>query len=131
MANMSVVSIGSRLGISRSLAIVVTIVVSIIWVTIRSMMAIAEMVSISIVTIEGTGISFGLSISRPFAIVMTIVVNIVWVSMESMVSISKVSIAIVTIECTSISSSLSCCFTSNSSKQTQGNNSLGRKKILR
>ena len=131
MANMSVVSIGSRLGIGRPLAIVVTIVVSIIWVTMESMMAIAEMVSISIVTIEGTGISFGLSISRPFAIVVTIVVNIVWVSMESMVGISKVSIAIVTIECTSISSSLSFGITSNSSKQTQGNNSLGRKKILR
>merc|ERR1712244_175930 len=49
-------SIGLRLGISRPLAIVMSIMVG-IWVSIVSMVSIAKMVSVSIVAIENTSIS--------------------------------------------------------------------------
>ena len=52
----SIGSISSGLGISRPLAIEVSIVVG-IWVSIVTMVGIAKMVSVSIVTIENTSIS--------------------------------------------------------------------------
>merc|ERR1712209_111537 len=119
--SVSIVSIGSissGLGISRPLAIVVSMVS--IWISVVSK-------SIS-VSVESISISFGLSssswlcISGPLAIVVSIVVGI-WVSIVSMVGIAKMSISIVTIEIASISR----CFShaSNGGEHAQGNNSNG------
>merc|ERR1712165_530129 len=55
-------SSGSRLGVSRPLAIVVAIVVG-IWGSIVSMVGIAKMMAISIVTIVKTGISRCISLA--------------------------------------------------------------------
>merc|ERR1719251_857516 len=52
----SIGSISSGLGISRPLAIEVTVMVG-IWVSIVTMVGIAKMVSVSIVSIENTSIS--------------------------------------------------------------------------
>merc|ERR1719481_2540074 len=96
--------VSSGLGISRPLAIEVSVVVG-IWVSIVSM--VGKMVSISIVTIMDTSISSSLrfSISGPLAIEVSVVVSI-WVSVVSMVGIAKsMSISIVTVMDASISSS--------------------------
>merc|ERR1712077_80222 len=92
-----------------------------IWVSIVSMMGIAKMVSVSIVTIMDTSISSSLrfGISRPLAIEMSIMVGI-RVSIVTMVG-KMVSVSIVTIENTSISTCFS--FTGSSGEHAQGNNS--------
>merc|ERR1712126_184471 len=107
-------------------------------VSVVSMVGITEVMSISIVSIEGISISLWLSISGSLAIVVTVVgiwVSIVsmvgisvtvsvWVSIVSMVGITKVmSIAIVAIE--SISISLWLGFSSNSCEHAEGGNGSG------
>merc|ERR1719299_122501 len=104
----SIGSISSGLGISRPLAIEMSVMVG-IWVSIVSMVGIAKSMSISIVTVMDASISssFRFGISRPLAIVMSIMVGI----RESIVSI----------EITSISTCFS--FTGSSGEHAQGNNS--------
>merc|ERR1712029_385645 len=124
IAIVAIGSIGSRLGISGPLAIVMSIMVG-IRVSIVSMVGISKMMSISIMTIMDTssGISFRFSVSRPLAIVVSIVVGI-WVSIVSMVGIAKMmAISIVTIVKTSISRCIS--LASSSGEHAQGNNSNG------
>merc|ERR1719347_1049941 len=116
----SIGSISSGLGISRPLAIEMSVMVG-IWVSIVSMVGIAKMVSVSIGTIDDSGISFRLGISRPLAIVMSIMVGI-RVSIVTMVG-KMVSISIVSIEITSISTCFS--FTGSSGEHAQGSNSNG------
>merc|ERR1719335_1694451 len=99
----SIISIG--FSISRSLSVVGITVVG-IWVSVVSMVGITEVMSISIVSIEGISISLWLSISRSLAIVVTVVG--IWVSIVSMVGITKVgSITIVSVVGISISTWLS------------------------
>merc|ERR1712189_154821 len=115
------ISISLWLSISRSLAIVVTVVG--IWVSIVSMVGITKVMSMSIVSVVGISISTWLSISRSLSIVGITMVGI-WVSIVSMVGITKVmSIAIVAIE--SISISLWLGFSSNSCEHAEGGNGSG------
>merc|ERR1711983_488339 len=107
----SIGSISSRFGISRPLAIEMSVMVG-IWVSI-----------VSIVTIMDTSISSSLrfGISGPLAIEVSVVVSI-RVSIVSMVG-KMMSISIVSIEITSISTCFS--FTGSSGEHAQGNNSNG------
>merc|ERR1711997_881973 len=92
-----------------------------VWVSIVSMVGIAKVMAISIVSIGS--ISGGLGISGPSAIVVAIMVGI-WVSIVSMVGIAKMmAISIVTIVKTSISRCIS--LASSSGEHAQGNNSNG------
>merc|ERR1711913_270679 len=122
IAIVSIGSISSGLGISRPLAIVVSMAISTIEVSIISM----ETMAIAIGAIEDTSISSGLrlGISRPLAIVVSMVPVWVSIAMVSMVAIAKVvAIAIGAIEDASISTCFS--FTSSSGEHAQGNNSNG------
>merc|ERR1712072_1333977 len=93
---------------------------TVVWVSIVSMVGIAKVMAISIVSIGS--ISGGLGISGPLAIVVSMVG--IWVSIVSMVGISKMmAISIVAIEKTSISRCIS--LASSSGEHAQGNNSNG------
>merc|ERR1712072_951527 len=89
---------------------------TVVWVSIVSMVGIAKVMAISIVSIGS--ISGGLGISGPLAIVVSMVG--IWVSIVSMVGMA---ISMVTIEKTSISRCIS--LASSSGEHAQGNNSNG------